>query len=304
MFSILIASWNNLDYLKLCVESIEKYSAVEHEIIIHVNDGSDGTLDWVRSRGFKYSHSSRNIGVCLAYNRLAEKAKHDWLVLLNDDMVCCPGWDAAYVEAIRSAPTTLALFSSTLIEPRQTGNDLVVVADYGRTPEAFDENRMLDNYLAEERPDIAGRTSQPTVIHRKWWHIVGGYSIEFGPGMSSDNDLWMKLWVAGCRHYKILGSSRLYHFSQVSTGRLRRNKGGRTFLLKWGITQKEFSQQFMLKSASVNEPDAIGLPQATLAGRLKRFVYSFLGGRPLSDLKAWEPAPGRYLGDFQDDGKI
>lgn len=45
LFSIFIPTWNNLPFLKLCVESIEKNSAYPHEILIHVNDGSDGTLE-------------------------------------------------------------------------------------------------------------------------------------------------------------------------------------------------------------------------------------------------------------------
>jgi glycosyltransferase involved in cell wall biosynthesis len=50
MFSILIPSWNNLDLLKLCVRSIQQNSSHSHQIIIHVNDGSDGTLEWVRTQ--------------------------------------------------------------------------------------------------------------------------------------------------------------------------------------------------------------------------------------------------------------
>jgi glycosyltransferase involved in cell wall biosynthesis len=36
-FSILIPSWNNLAYLKICVESIRKNSMFAHQIIVHVN---------------------------------------------------------------------------------------------------------------------------------------------------------------------------------------------------------------------------------------------------------------------------
>ncbi len=46
VFSILIPTWNNLRYLKLCVESIKKNSRFNHQIIVHVNEGSDGTLGW------------------------------------------------------------------------------------------------------------------------------------------------------------------------------------------------------------------------------------------------------------------
>ena len=48
MFSIGIPTYNNLDYLKLCISSIKKNSSFNHEILIHVNDGVDGTLDFVK----------------------------------------------------------------------------------------------------------------------------------------------------------------------------------------------------------------------------------------------------------------
>ena len=38
MFSIIIPTFNNLDYLKQCIKSIKKNSAYNHEIIPHVND--------------------------------------------------------------------------------------------------------------------------------------------------------------------------------------------------------------------------------------------------------------------------
>jgi glycosyltransferase involved in cell wall biosynthesis len=294
MFSVLIASWNNLDYLKLCIESVRKNSSQAHEILVHVNDGSDGTLEWVRAQNIQYSRSRANIGVCLAFNELAARAKGDWLILLNDDMVCCPGWDSAYAAAIAAAPSDLAVFSSTMIEPRDTRNPLVIVGDYGRTPQTFDEAGMLAGYLSVKRQDIVGQASQPTVIARKWWLLVGGYSIEFGPGMSSDNDLWMKLWVVGCRHYRVLAASRIYHFSQVSTGRVRRNRGGRTFVMKWGITQKEFDD-LLLQTARTVAPETLSLPRSTTKGRMKRIGYA-IADYPLGDLAAWDPTPGRHIG--------
>ena len=43
MFSIIIPTFNNLEYLKLCLSSIKKNSSFSHEIIIHINEGTDGT---------------------------------------------------------------------------------------------------------------------------------------------------------------------------------------------------------------------------------------------------------------------
>ena len=43
MFSIIIPTFNNLDYLKLCIKSIKKNSKFDHEIIVFINEGIDGT---------------------------------------------------------------------------------------------------------------------------------------------------------------------------------------------------------------------------------------------------------------------
>ena len=302
MFSIVIPTWNNLECLKLCIASIQKHSAHDHEIIVHVNEGeaADGTLAWVRSQGLKHSHARRNVGVCLSVNLLAAQASREWLLYLNDDMVCCPGWDSALIEATREAPANnLAMFSSTLIEPTDTGNPLVLVQDFGKTPAEFDETRMLANYKAQPSTDQAGRGSQPMLIHRMWWHVVGGYSIEYGPGLSSDDDLMMKFWVVGCRMFRIIGASRLYHFAEKSTRRVRRNRGGRTFVMKWGITQQEFHRDYLARTAEPGGDTAhienkTGLPHATLLGKLKRVHYG-LKNYPLGDLEAWDPAPGRNI---------
>ena len=50
MFSILIPSYNNIEYLDLCLKSIKKNSTNTHEIIIHVNEGSDGTLEYIKKK--------------------------------------------------------------------------------------------------------------------------------------------------------------------------------------------------------------------------------------------------------------
>ena len=61
MISIVIPTFNNLDYLKLCLKSLDLNSAYNHEIILHINDGSDGTLDFIKSKNYKYTISNNNI---------------------------------------------------------------------------------------------------------------------------------------------------------------------------------------------------------------------------------------------------
>lgn len=309
MFSIVIPTWNNLDYLKLCIASIRKHSQSEHEIIIHINDGSDGTLEWVRAQGIKYSHTRKNIGVCLAVNHLVAQARSDWVLYMNDDMVACPGWDTAFVVAIESSDNDLALFFSTLIQADNGRNPYIIKQDFGTTPQDFNEPGLLQGYLSEARTDVEGGEAQPTLFHRKWWMMVGGYSLEFSPGMSSDDDLLMKFWVAGCRRFRIIGASRFYHFSCKSTGRIRRNKGGRMFVMKWGITQREFKQHY-LGSLRTGAPTKLAarhprlFPRTTLSGRFRRAVYGLFGKHPLQDIELWDIEPGQEPSQSGDTGAI
>ena len=68
MFSIIIPTFNNIDYLKLCLKSIKKNSKYDHEIIIHVNEGKDGTLEFLKNENYFFTHSKINSGVCVAFN--------------------------------------------------------------------------------------------------------------------------------------------------------------------------------------------------------------------------------------------
>ncbi len=285
MFSILIPTWNNLEYLKLCIESIGKFSRYNHEVLVYVNEGSDGTVQWLKEQNIRFTQSDKNIGICLSLNMLAGLAKSDWLLYMNDDMFCCPDWDVALVERIKQSPDDKLFLSSLLIEPTLTGNNRVIVQDHGRGPSDFDEPSLLAHYRDEQRDDMIGNASQPTLVAKRWWLAVGGYSIEFSPGMSSDDDLLMKLWIAGFRRFEIISASRLYHFACRSTGRVRRNRGSREFVLKWGITQGEFMRNYVSRSDKLQ--NGLEIPNPTLKGRLKRGVHGLASSIPLGDLSAW-----------------
>jgi GT2 family glycosyltransferase len=297
MFSIVIPSWNNLAYLKLCVESLQRHSQFNHEIIVHLNDGSDGSLAWVQAQGIKYTQSDKNVGVCLSVNHLFAQAKHDWVLYMNDDMVAAPGWDKAFVDAIQSVDTDLALFFGTLIQPENNDHPAIIKQNFGTSPENFDETAFLKHYRLDGRGDKEGTALQPTLVHKKWWAMVGGYSLEFSPGMSSDDDLLMKFWVAGCRHFRVVGASRFYHFGCASTGRIKHNQGGHIFVMKWGITQLEFYRYVL---PTLRQPDGgktasnpYNAVRATWLGKLRRLRYTLRYNYPLEGIEAWDPLAGR-----------
>jgi len=245
-FSIVVPSWNNLPYLRLCIESLRRHSARSHQIIVHVNGGDDGTRAWVEREHIEHTASDLNIGICYAVNRAALLARADYIMYMNDDMVAAPGWDVALDRALaRVAGHRLFLLSGTMIEAESTGNACAVVSDLGRDPERFDLADFARRTPSLVRGDWLGATWPPTLVTRAAWHEVGGYSVEFSPGMSSDNDFAMKLWHAGCRVFVGVGASLFYHFAKVSTTRIRKNDGRRQFLMKWGIAQSAFDRRWL-----------------------------------------------------------
>ncbi|MEP6674899.1 MAG: glycosyltransferase [Ferruginibacter sp.] len=278
MFSIVIPTWNNLAHVQLCVESIRKNSVLPFEIILHINDGTDGTQDWALQNNITHTYTSYNAGICIAVNMAAALVRYDYIIYMNDDMYCCPGWDEGLATAIKEAGTENFMLSSTMIEPNDTGNEAVIVADFGKDVEGFKEAALLQALPGFHKDDWSGSSWPPCVIPKKYWFIVGGFSIEFSPGMASDDDLSMKLWQTGCRYFKGTGKSFVYHFQTKSTTRIKKNDGRKQFLLKWGINVSTFNKYFLRKGKKFTGVLDVPAPEIMRKDRWKawykkKFVY-------------------------------
>lgn len=281
-FSILIPSWNNLPFLKLCIESIRKHSACNHQIIVHVNEGTDGTLEWVQGEGLDYTYTPQNVGVCFSMNMMRTKVKTDYMCFLNDDMYVLPGWDVALSEEIERLPDNRFFLSATTIQPHTPGDSLLV-ADYGDQVGNFREQQLLADYMSIPMEDWMGATMPPNVVHRDLWDMVGGYSVELSPGMYSDPDFTAKLWLFGVRYMKGLSASRVYHFESKSTGKVRKNNGQMQFLMKWGMTSSTFRKLYTWRGRDFS-PTLIDNPESgsrlrmnIIRGRLKALWYVVRG---------------------------
>ena len=270
VFSIVIPTWNNLDFLKLCVRSIRENSAFRHQIVLHVNDGADGTAEWAAAEGIAFSRTPDNVGVCFAVNAARPLVRTDYVLYMNDDMYVCPGWDRALKEEIDACGTKFFFFSATMIEPYPTNSKPVIGAhSFGTTIETFEEKRLLSEFASLPKEDWSGATRPPNIVHRDIWDLIGGYSVEYSPGLYSDPDFSMKLWQAGVRLFKGVARSRVYHFVSKSVGRITPNDGRRQFLRKWGMAPSTFYRFFLKKG----EPFAGPLVDPPLTGALRKKLF-------------------------------
>ena len=269
-FSIIIPSWNNLNYLKICLDSIKKNSKYEHDVNIHLNEGIDGSVEYLSKNRIKFSRSQQNIGLCSGSNRAASLAESDYIIYTNDDMYFLPNWDFFLVEELKKIKNNLYFLTGTTIGPigcALTGGveieklsvDELKNFDFncGKTAEEFDEIKLLSNYENVKYFDHQGSYWSPCLMHKSIWKRIGGFSEEFDPGFASDTDLSMKLWKIGVRIFKGINNFRVYHFGSITTRKkkgLKRNKGNRTFLLKWGISSDLFIKHYLHTNTPYDGP--------------------------------------------------
>jgi glycosyltransferase involved in cell wall biosynthesis len=268
-FSIIIPSWNNLPYLELCIKSIRQNSFYRHQLIVHINEGIDGTKEWLMQQAdIDYTISDKNIGVCYALNISSELAYTSYILYMNDDMYACKNWDKFLWEEIKNIGHKYFFLSATAIEPNAQ-SICSIEKNFGKDIHSFNEGKLLSEFESLAFNDWNGSTWPPNVLHRDVWNLVGGYSIEFSPGMYSDPDFSMKLWQAGIRIFKGIEKSRVYHFGYTSTKRIKKNKGYYQFIAKWGITSSTFTRLFLKRGSVYAGP--LQTPQIPFTIKLKNF---------------------------------
>lgn len=93
--SVVICTYNRLEYLKKCIASLLKLNFSEHEIII-VNDGStDGTktyLESLQNSRIKTVHHETNKGLSLSRNTGIKNASGDIIAFTDDDCEVDQNW--------------------------------------------------------------------------------------------------------------------------------------------------------------------------------------------------------------------
>ena len=255
MFSIIIPTFNNLDYLKNCIESIKKNSTYHHEIIPHVNEGKDGTIEYLKKVNIEYTYTNYNSGICTGMNMAAKKAKTNYILYAHDDFYFCPKWDSVLKNEVDKIGHNRFYLSGTMVNNGQIelncGNDL----------DTFDEKKLLKKIDESNYHDFQGSTWAPHLIHKDIWNKVGGFSEEFFPGTGSDPDLNMKLWMENVRIFKGINDFKVYHFGSIVTRKYKNHptimtesgsRGAKIFLLKWGITINFFKKYIINSDEEYN----------------------------------------------------
>lgn len=219
--SILVLAYNKLEFTKLCVESILKYTTeIDYELIL-VNDGSsDGTREYFESvpyRNKKIISYSKNNGPMLAFLIGARTAEGRVLATVNNDAIVTEKWLENLLICLESdkkiglvVPTTNSISNNQAISVQyETLEDMQRFArGYNESnPNKWFERERLCPFINVFPMSIYGNGICPDRM--------------FQYGEFSDDDFSLQLRLNG---YKLILAKDTFchHFGSVSLGEAQR----------------------------------------------------------------------------------
>lgn len=215
--SVCIANYNGEALLRDCIDSVlAQDTDAAIEILVHDDASHDGSLALLRTR-YPQVHvlaSDENVGFCVANNRMAESARGDYLLLLNNDA-------ALYPDAVRH------LLSES---ERIAGPAILTVPQYDwGTGVLVDRGCLLDPFytpvpnLDPHQQETAYVIGACLWIARATWNELGGFPEWFG-SIAEDMYLCCAARVRGIP-VRCLSASGYRHRQGVSFGGNRIDRG-------------------------------------------------------------------------------
>ncbi len=117
--SIILVTHNQLEFTKLCVESMDRHTAEPYELIVVDNGSTDGTAEYLKSVGSRQwavgernrpvrmtvIANAENRGFPAAANQGIRAATGQQILLLNNDTLVTAGWLGRMLKGLESDPT-------------------------------------------------------------------------------------------------------------------------------------------------------------------------------------------------------
>lgn len=108
--SIIVVSYATKDILRECLASIVRSVHLSHEVIVVDNASPDGSAEMVENEfpGVQLIKSAVNLGFSPANNLAMERARGNYLLLLNPDTVVMPGSVDRWIDLHRSSAALIS----------------------------------------------------------------------------------------------------------------------------------------------------------------------------------------------------
>jgi GT2 family glycosyltransferase len=239
--SIIVVSFNNLEYLRLCIESIFEYSNYPNVEVIVVDNGSaDGSAEYLKGKKeegrLEAILNPQNLGFAKANNQGIEISSGEYIILLNDDTVVTQDWISGLIKY-------LSLSGIGMVGPvtNEIGNEAKIKIAYSSLEEmrkwAMEYTRAhKGKYFEAKMLALFSIAFKKSLLDK-----VGLLDERFEVGMFEDDDFSLRVKNAG---YKTICAEDIFvhHFGKASFKKLRDqeylkifNKNKELFENKWSI---------------------------------------------------------------------
>lgn len=199
--SVVVVTFNNLDFTKLCLRSLEKNSNYSQlEIIVVDNASSDGTQEilkkWVNDAPDRQLILNlNNKGFAAANNQGLALATGEYLVLLNNDTVVTPGWIRTFLNHLRRDASIGIIGPVT----NNIGNEALIKIQYNSMEEMqIEAARYTRSHLGKILP-IHTLAFFCVMFPRCVYEMVGPLDEAFGLGYFEDDDYCRRIQKLGLR---------------------------------------------------------------------------------------------------------
>lgn len=218
LFSILILFWNNGEFIQRCLNSLQKQTYDNFEVLL-INNGSDQSLP-DRNRfpllTIKVHQLNENIGFAAGNNYGAEFAQGEFLITLNADAFPEKGWLENIHKAIQKYPD--CFFASKLVmanDPRRLDGVGDVYHFTGQVWRKY--HGYYESSLQLSEKEVFSPCGAAAIYPKEAFEKVGGFDPDYFAYVE-DVDLGFRLRLDG---YKciFLPDAVVHHVGSGSTGR-------------------------------------------------------------------------------------
>lgn len=240
--SIIIVTFNKLEYTINCIESIRKYTENQiYEIIIVDNNSTDGTGEWVKKqRDIKVILNSENLGFPKGCNQgiVASEEGND-ILLLNNDIIVTENWlsnlnECLYsndnIGAVGPVANSAAYYQSIKVNYTSVKELQTFASKFNNSnPEKWEERQKLVGFCF--------------LIRRKTLNSIGFLDENFTPGNYEDDDYSIRIINKGYKLY-LCKDTFIHHYGGISFKRDKKygdllEKNNNKFKYKWGFTSDD-----------------------------------------------------------------
>ena len=269
--SIIILTYNQLEYTKLCVKSIESYARFDHEIIFVDNASTDGSVDYLTSLAeknemYRFIKNNETLGYAAGNNKGLKSARGEFVLIMNNDVLITEGSIETLLQVLKEDKTTALVGPVTNFA---NGIQIDFNAKYNSVQEMTEYARLrAEEYIGKSKSTnrlvgfcLLGRTELLL--------SAGGFDEGYGIGNYEDIDL-CRYFISKGYTLKVALGSYVHHFGHVSfdgtsidyNGLVERNR--KRYEDKWNNIKKpdaEISPPVLLEGdAEIKQDNKTGVP--------------------------------------------